>query len=156
MCIRDRCGIPEVVGVGAPGHFIVKHLRGEKGQFIDPFDGGKLLTIEETEALVRENSGRSIPADELPVSSKREIVLRMLRNLMGVAQNKDAPADLLRYVEPMVALQPDSAFDRWARAVLLIQSRRFDAAKKDLEWLLQAKPEGMDLGRVLEIYQSLQ
>ena len=110
----------------------------------------------ETEALVRENSGRSIPADELPVSSKREIVLRMLRNLMGVAQNKDAPADLLRYVEPMVALQPDSAFDRWARAVLLIQSRRFDAAKKDLEWLLQAKPEGMDLGRVLEIYQSLQ
>ena len=156
MELARQCGIPEVVGVGAPGHFIVKHLRGEKGQFIDPFDGGKLLTIEETEALVRENSGRSIPADELPVSSKREIVLRMLRNLMGVAQNKDAPADLLRYVEPMVALQPDSAFDRWARAVLLIQSRRFDAAKKDLEWLLQAKPEGMDLGRVLEIYQSLQ
>ena len=80
----------------------------------------------------------------------------MLRNLMGVAQQKDAPADLLRYVEPMVALQPDSAFDRWARAVLLIQSRRFDAAKEDLEWLLQAKPEGMDLERVLEIYQSLQ
>ena len=80
----------------------------------------------------------------------------MLCNLMGVAQQKDAPADLLRYVEPMVALQPDSAFDRWARAVLLIQSRRFDAAKEDLEWLLQAKPEGMDLERVLEIYQSLQ
>ena len=56
----------------------------------------------------------------------------------------------------MVALQPDSAFDRWARAVLLIQSRRFDAAKEDIEWLLQAKPEGMDLERVLEIYQSLQ
>ena len=120
------------------------------------WDGGKLLTIKETEALVRENSGRIISVDELLVSTKREIALRMLRNLMGVAQNKDAPADLLRYVEPMVALQPDSAFDRWARAVLLIQSRKFDAAKKDLEWLLQNKPEGVDLKRVLEVYQSLQ
>jgi len=156
MELALRCGIPDVVGVGAPGHFIVKHHRGNREQYIDPFDGGKLMSVAETEALVRENSGRSIPVDRLPVSSKREIVLRMLRNLMGVAQNKDAPADLLRYVEPMVALQPDSAFDRWTRAVLLIQSRRFDAAKKDLEWLLQAKPEGMDLERVLEIYQSLQ
>ena len=156
MELARRCGIPNVLGVGAPGHFIVKHVRKGGEQYIDPFDGGKLLTIEETEALVRENSGRSIPVSELSVSSKREIVLRMLRNLMGVAQQKDAPADLLRYVEPMVALQPDSAFDRWTRAVLLIQSRRFNAAKEDLEWLLQAKPEGMDLERVLEIYQSLQ
>ncbi|MEE2614087.1 MAG: tetratricopeptide repeat protein [Verrucomicrobiota bacterium] len=156
MELARQCGIPNVVGVGAPGHFIVKHVYGNKEQFIDPFDGGKLLTNEETEALVRKNSGRIISADELLVSTKREIVLRMLRNLMGVAQNKDTPLDLLRYVEPMVALQPDSAFDRWARAVLLIQSRKFDAAKKDLEWLLQNKPEGMDLKRVLEVYQSLQ
>lgn len=156
MELARQCGILDVVGVGAPGHFILKQLREAEDQYIDPFDGGKLLTIEETEALVRENSGRSISVDELPVSTKREIVLRMLRNLIGVAQNIDAPIDLLRYVEPMVALQPDSAFDRWARAVLLIQSRNFDAAKVDLEWLLQNKPQGMDLKRVLEVYQSLQ
>ena len=125
-------------------------------EFIDPFDGGKFMTIEETEELVRVNSGRVILVDELRVSTKREIVMRMLRNLMGVAQNKDAPIDLLRYVEAMVSLQPDSAFDRWARAVLLIQSRKFYAAKKDLEWLLQNKPEGMDLKKVLEVYQSIQ
>ena len=156
MELARQCGILDVVGVGAPGHFILKQLREAEDQYIDPFDGGKLLTIEEAEALVRENSGRSISVDELPVSTKREIVLRMLRNLIGVAQNIDAPIDLLRYVEPMVALQPDSAFDRWARAVLLIQSRNFDAAKVDLEWLLQNKPQGMDLKRVLEVYQSLQ
>jgi hypothetical protein len=56
----------------------------------------------------------------------------------------------------VVALQPDSAFDRWSRAVLLIQNRQFGSAKKDLEWLLQTKPTGLDLGRVLEVYQSLQ
>ena len=154
--LARQCGIPNVVGVGAPGHFIVKHYYDNKVKFIDPFDGGKFMTIEETEELVRVNSGRVILVDELRVSTKREIVMRMLRNLMGVAQNKDAPIDLLRYVEVMVSLQPDSAFDRWARAVLLIQSRKFYAAKKDLEWLLQNKPEGMDLKKVLEVYQSIQ
>ena len=154
--LARQCGIPNVVGVGAPGHFIVKHYYDNKEKFIDPFDGGKFMTIEETEELVRVNSGRVILVDELRVSTKREIVMRMLRNLMGVAQNKDAPIDLLRYVEAMVSLQPDSAFDRWARAVLLIQSRKFYAAKKDLEWLLQNKPEGMDLKKVLEVYQSIQ
>ena len=154
--LARQCGIPNVVGVGAPGHFIVKHYYDNKEKFIDPFDGGKFMTIEETEELVRVNSGRVILVDELRVSTKREIVMRMLRNLMGVAQNKDAPIDLLRYVEVMVSLQPDSAFDRWARAVLLIQSRKFYAAKKDLEWLLQNKPEGMDLKKVLEVYQSIQ
>ena len=154
--LARQCGIPNVVGVGAPGHFIVKHYYDNKEKFIDPFDGGKFMTIEETEELVRVNSGRVILVDELRVSTKREIVMRMLRNLMGVAQNKDAPIDLLRYVEAMVSLQPDSAFDRWARAVLLIQSRKFFAAKKDLEWLLQNKPEGMDLKKVLEVYQSIQ
>ena len=156
MELAHQCGVEGVVGVGAPGHFVVKHLYDNQEQFIDPFSGGKLLSVPEVEELVRVNSGRNIAANQLPVSTKREIVLRMLRNLMGVAQAKDAPLDLLRYVEPMVALKPDSAFDRWSRAVLFIQSRKIDAAKKDLEWLLQNKPEGMDLKRVLEVYQSLQ
>tara|TARA_Y100000766_G_scaffold282908_1_gene297239 strand:- start:1372 stop:3543 length:2172 start_codon:yes stop_codon:yes gene_type:complete len=156
MELARRCGVDGVVGVGAPGHFLVKHLYDNQEQFIDPFSGGKLLSVPEVEELVRVNSGRNIGVDQLPVSTKREIVLRILRNLMGVAQSKDAPLDLLRYVDPMVSLKPDSAFDRWSRAVLLIQSRKFNAAKQDLEWLLQNKPEGIDLKRVLEVYQSLQ
>ena len=125
-------------------------------QFIDPFDNGNYLSRADAEELVRANTGRSFVPEYLAKSGERDIVLRMLRNLMGVAQESDPSAELLSYVETVVALQPDSAFDRWSRAVLLIQSRQFGAAKKDLEWLLQAKPTGLDLERVLEIYQSLQ
>lgn len=90
------------------------------------------------------------------MSTDREIVLRMLRNLMGAVPEDGSPTELLRYIETVVALQPDSAFDRWSRAVLLIQTRQYDPAKKDLEWLLQTKPTGLDLERVLQLYQSLQ
>ncbi len=41
-----------VVGVGAPGHFVVKHLYDNQEQFIDPFSGGKLLSVPEVEELV--------------------------------------------------------------------------------------------------------
>ena len=156
MELAAECGIDGVVGVGAPGHFIIKHVSGEREQFIDPFDGGNYLSQADAEELVRANTGRSFVPESLAKSGERDIVLRMLRNLMGLAQESDSPAELLCYVETVVALQPDSAFDRWSRAVLLIQSRQFGAAKKDLEWLLQAKPTGLDLERVLEIYQSLQ
>ena len=156
MELAAECGIDGVVGVGAPGHFIIKHVSGEREQFIDPFDGGNYLSQADAEELVRANTGRSFAPESLAKSGERDIVLRMLRNLMGLAQESDPPAELLCYVETVVALQPDSAFDRWSRAVLLIQSRQFGAAKKDLEWLLQAKPTGLDLERVLEIYQSLQ
>ena len=156
MELAAECGIDGVVGVGATGHFIIKHVNGDKEQFIDPFDNGNYLSRADAEELVRANTGRSFVPEYLAKSGERDIVLRMLRNLMGVAQESDPSAELLSYVETVVALQPDSAFDRWSRAVLLIQSRQFGAAKKDLEWLLQAKPTGLDLERVLEIYQSLQ
>ena len=156
MELAAECGIDGVVGVGAPGHFIIKHVNGDKEQFIDPFNNGNYLSRADAEELVRANTGRSFVPEYLAKSGERDIVLRMLRNLMGVAQESDPSAELLSYVETVVALQPDSAFDRWSRAVLLIQSRQFGAAKKDLEWLLQAKPTGLDLERVLEIYQSLQ
>ena len=156
MELAAECGSDGGVGVGAPGHFIIKHVNGDKEQFIDPFDNGNYLSRADAEELVRANTGRSFVPEYLAKSGERDIVLRMLRNLMGVAQESDPSAELLSYVETVVALQPDSAFDRWSRAVLLIQSRQFGAAKKDLEWLLQAKPTGLDLERVLEIYQSLQ
>ncbi|SVB55610.1 uncharacterized protein METZ01_LOCUS208464, partial [marine metagenome] len=137
MELAAECGIDGVVGVGAPGHFIIKHVSGEREQFIDPFDGGNYLSQADAEELVRANTGRSFVPESLAKSGERNIVLRMLRNLMGLAQESDSPAELLCYVETVVALQPDSAFDRWSRAVLLIQNRQFGAAKKDLEWLLQ-------------------
>ena len=145
-----------MAGIGAPGHFIVRHLNGETEQFIDPFDNGHYLTRAEAEQLVRTNTGRSAVPEDLTTSTDREIVLRMLRNLMGAVPEDGTPTELLRYIETVVALQPDSAFDRWSRAVLLIQTRQYDPAKKDLEWLLQSKPAGLDLERVLQLYQSLQ
>ena len=51
MELARRCGVDGVVGVGAPGHFLVKYLYDNQEQFIDSFSGGKLLSVPEVEEL---------------------------------------------------------------------------------------------------------
>ena len=43
--VGKRAGVP-ILGIGMPGHFIVRH-RDESEVFVDPFHGGILLSVDE-------------------------------------------------------------------------------------------------------------
>jgi len=83
--LADRVGLKELVGVAAPGHFMVR----QKEQLIDLFDGGKKLSRDEAE----ERLGIPLLSEYLHPASNRDIILRMIRNL----QNAGAPAEAARY-----------------------------------------------------------
>ena len=56
--VGKRLGVP-LVGIGMPGHFIVRH-RDEPDVFVDPFHGGILLSEDEcAERLKAGNAGRA-------------------------------------------------------------------------------------------------
>jgi hypothetical protein len=69
-----------------------------KDQLIDVFDGGKRITRAEAEALI----GTPLLDRYLEPASKRDIILRMIRNL----QNAASPAEAARYDELINALSP--------------------------------------------------
>jgi regulator of sirC expression with transglutaminase-like and TPR domain len=69
----------------------------------------------------------------------------MLRNLMGVASDAEAA---LRYVDAILAIVPDSAEHRWLRVQLCVQTRRREEALRDIDWLLENRPEGINLNDV--------
>ena len=78
-----RLGIP-LVGIGMPGHFLVRHRR-EESLFVDPFYGGALLSASECAERLRRISGavrwhRSF----LEPVSRRDLLARMLRNLAAL------------------------------------------------------------------------
>ena len=60
----------------------------------------------------------------------------------------------LRYVNALLAVQPDSAVDRLYRAVLCYNTQRIEQGLADVDWLLEQEPEGIPLSRVLQL-QSL-
>ncbi|MFQ5735098.1 MAG: SirB1 family protein, partial [Planctomycetaceae bacterium] len=148
MELARRLGL-KVVGVGLPGHFVVRfEPRTGKPQLIDPFDRGKRMTGKQAVQRVEFATRRKFDPQFLVAQSNKAIVERMLRNLMGTAaSNEDAEA-LLRYVETILVLNPDSTRDRWGRAVLNYQTGRLTEALADAEYVLKNPPDGVNADSV--------
>jgi regulator of sirC expression with transglutaminase-like and TPR domain len=142
----------KIEGVGLPGHFVVRHVPADgEPQLIDVFDGGKPMSPRQAEAQVLASTGRPLTDEDLKPADERSIIVRMLGNLLGVAQEKDDKEAMLRYLEAIVAVRPDAAQERGLRAVLRQQTGRHKAALADLDWFLEHQPPGIDLERIREM-----
>jgi regulator of sirC expression with transglutaminase-like and TPR domain len=150
-----RIGL-KMEGVGLPGHFVVRHLlaKGE-GQLIDVFEGGKTMSKEEAGRKVKEITGEVLEEASLAGVSKKAILVRMFHNLLHLAQNQRDGDGMLRYLEGILLLEPASVHDRAVRIGLLMQKGDKDAVLKDIDWLLEKEPEGVDLDRLRELRRSL-
>ena len=155
MEMARRLGL-KVVGVGLPGHFIVRfEPKKGKPQLIDPFERGKRITQKEAERQVELATRRKVDPRFFVAQTRKAIIERMLRNLMGVAaDNKDAEG-LLRYLETILVLAPDSVRDRWGRAVLHFQTGRLTESLADVEFVLQHPVPDVDAGSVRRLQDLL-
>lgn len=147
----------DVAGVGFPGHFVVKYSpKAGDAQLIDVFEGGRILSREQADALVRGATGRPLVDDDLKPIERRAILVRMLHNLRGIAQrSEDAPA-LLRYLDAILAIAPDLPEDRMYRAFFRFRSGMGELALEDLAWLIEHEPEGIDLARVKDLRDTIE
>lgn len=84
--VAKRANIP-LLGVGMPGHFLVKHANSRRDLFIDPFNGGQLLTFHDCRQFLMK-SGYGFWKGYLNPVSSRAILVRMLRNLQLVYSEK--------------------------------------------------------------------
>ena len=151
MELGRRIGL-KMEGVGLPGHFVVRHVPSDgEPQLIDVFEGGKPMTRDEAADKVRSIAGVPLTDAHLEPASKRDIVVRMLQNLMGIAQRSGDSEAMLRYLEAVVAIDPGIVRERGMRAVLRFQTGRRQAAITDLDHLIDAKPEGLDLDQVRQM-----
>jgi serine protease Do len=151
-----RVGL-KIEGVGLPSHFVVR-LVPERGEptLIDVFDKGKSLTRDDAAKLVLVNAGVPLADEHLRTVGKRAILLRMLHNLLALAQrDKDGPA-MLRYLDAMVPCTPTGGELRAMRAILRWQSGRSPQALEDVDWLLEHQPENIDLEQVRALKRQLE
>ena len=146
-------------GVGLPGRFIVNHVISDKdddNQLIDVFDGGKLLSKADASELVREFANRTLQLNDLRAQDDREILTRVLSNLMGIATRNEDLESMLRYIEAMVVINPEAVDFRMMRVQLRGMTDRKSRAIEDIDWLLEKAPEGIDYDRLEAMRSSLQ
>ncbi|HWB13825.1 MAG TPA: transglutaminase family protein [Pirellulales bacterium] len=145
-----------VVGIGLPGHFVVA-WQPEKGesQLIDVFERGQRLTREQAQARVLGATGQPLDDEQLRPVGKRAWLVRMLRNLQSLAGRSRDLAGLLRYLDAILTITPDSAEDRMYRAFYRYQSGLGRLALDDIDWLLAHEPPGIDLERVAQLRDGI-
>lgn len=143
LSLAKRVGL-DVVGVGLPGHFVVRHEpKDGESQLIDPFEGGKFLSRNEANIIAIRSSGQA-PTDAVYKAARHiDILRRILTNMRLIADGRrDAPS-AWRYVEALAAISPGDASYRGMRAVMRLQLGRKAAAAEDFDWLLDSNPAGI-------------
>ncbi|QDT36814.1 putative periplasmic serine endoprotease DegP-like precursor [Stratiformator vulcanicus] len=149
--LAQRLGV-EVAGIGLPGHFIVRHEpKNGESRWIDVFEEGEVISREEAFAIARRSTRTPLDESVFTAATEREMLIRMLRNLMGIAREDEDVAGLLRYVDAVLTIDPDSSRDLFYRAVLNYQSELWEAAIDDCDRLLDSKSRDVDLARVAQL-----
>ncbi|MBT5470852.1 MAG: hypothetical protein HOK41_09635 [Nitrospina sp.] len=87
VLLAKRLNLP-IVGVGMPGHYIVKYSLPIESIYFDPFHQGRLLTKDECKKIV-EQLGHPFEEHFLSQSTQRETIIRMLNNLIQVYKNSN-------------------------------------------------------------------
>jgi serine protease Do len=142
--LARRLGVQGVAGIPLPGRFMVGYREGEEGELalVDVYEGGRLLSMEEGVASVSEAG--LVPASAKRPALKREILLRMVRNLLGpLMDSRETSKEALPYLEIALALDPDAARERLARAFIRENLGDRSAASEDVRWMLEHLPPGL-------------
>jgi regulator of sirC expression with transglutaminase-like and TPR domain len=141
--VAGRLRFP-LVGVGLPGHYLVKHALFDI--LIDPFSQGRILTVADCEKRMKEVLGESVPFHEsyLEAVSKSHTVSRMLNNLRNVYVNLRLYQKALDITDLVLTLQPDSPSDVRQRAAFLLELKRYGDARVALERYLELAPDAED------------
>ena len=140
MEIARRLAMP-VFGIGLPRHFIIQFDDGNYSTYIDPYNGGRTLTVQECFAL----AGAKV-ADPMLLrrSSKKQIAMRMLQNLRGVYLRRRDWARAVDTLDLLLVGAPELSGLLKQRGLLHMELKRFQAARGDLERYLAMEPEAAD------------
>lgn len=162
--IGHRIGLP-LEGVSFPGHFLVK-LPVDGGDIVlDPFAGGVSLSEEDLENQLetlyggQQQAALSL-APLLSSADKREILLRVLRNLKGIYLGGRRLQKALAVAEIILALAPDEPGEVRDRGMLFDQLECFRPALADYQHYLALDPEAQEAesirARIIELRDAVE
>jgi regulator of sirC expression with transglutaminase-like and TPR domain len=142
--LAQKLGVEGVVGIPLPGRFMVGYRRSSQDEFslVDVYDGGKRLSMAQAIDVVADRN--TVAEKARQPASKRDIIVRMIRNLAGPQlETRNGAMDALPYMDLLIALDPDAGRERLSRAMIReIQGNRVGAAE-DVGWMLEHLPEGI-------------
>ncbi|MGB5831279.1 MAG: transglutaminase-like domain-containing protein [Thiohalocapsa sp.] len=157
--LASRLGMP-AYGVSFPAHFLVRVGRGATALVLDVYAGGVALPEEELDRRLADLYGegavtiRSRPSLLRP-AGKREILVRMLRNLIGVYRARGDDANLLEALSAALNLTPDLPDELRQRGLLYRELGYAPAARADLHHFVKVSDNAEQIASVSEVIDAM-
>jgi regulator of sirC expression with transglutaminase-like and TPR domain len=145
MEIGRRVGL-DVDGVGLPGHFIVGASVGRRRIYLDPFNGGAVLTPAQAVEVASRAMGRPVKLADAHWApcGKRQILVRMLRNLKSAYARREDWPRALAVVDRLLVLDAESPVHLRDRGTVLVRMRRLHEGAAAWERYLRRFPNAPD------------
>ncbi|NIR59709.1 MAG: tetratricopeptide repeat protein [Gammaproteobacteria bacterium] len=161
--IGRRLGL-ELQGVSFPGHFLVKYELSDGVVVLDPFHGGRSLSEDDLEDRIEDLLGiqaavKTTMAELLAGAGKKQILMRMLRNLKGVYAGRDQWEKALTASNRILLVAPAEASELRDRARIYERLDCLQGALQDYQryLALESDPEDLEAvrARVIDLQQHV-
>lgn len=143
--IAQRIDFP-MVGIGMPGHFLIRPNFEDVGIYVDAFNRGEILFEADCQERLSQIYQQPIelnPSFVEPVSNRR-FLARMLMNLKLIYLNQNELEKALAVIERLLLLFPGVSAELRDRGLLYYQLGQWASACLDLETYLIQVPNADD------------
>ena len=147
--VAKRLDFP-MVGIGMPGHFLIRPDFADAGIFVDVFNQGEILFPQDCEAKLSELYQYPVKLEQhfLNPVSEHQILGRMLNNLKQIYLHQRNLSKVLELVEGILLLFPHNPYEIRDRGLLLYEMARWREAAPDLQKYLTSVPDAEDAAMV--------
>lgn len=154
--IAKRIDFP-MVGIGMPGHFLIRPDFTDAGIFVDAFNKGEILFEQDCEALLEQlyKHPVKIKPHFLEPITKKQFLARMLTNLKFIYLNRQKLKKAVATVERILLIFPDNLSEIRDRGLLYYQLELWSQAKSDLQFYVNHAPLSTDIRQIREILARL-
>lgn len=151
LAVAKRLELP-IVGVGLPGHFMVKWQDTAGDIIFDPFNGGEILDRHGVEKRVREIQPLAqFQANWLHPVGTKYILMRMMQNLKAVFVRSEQLERAWQVVDKLLLLAPRAGDEIRDFGLLSLRLGAFRQAAISLEQYLLSHPDATD-GDLMRVY----
>ena len=136
--IAKRLNFP-MLGIGMPGHFIIRPDFKEAGIFVDAFNQGEILFKEDCEAKLQQLYQQPVKLEArfLESVNNRQILARMLTNLKQIFLHRRKYNNVLAVISGLPILFPNNPHELRDRGLLHYELNHLQAAYQDLQAYLK-------------------
>ena len=154
--VARRIDFP-MVGVGMPGHFLIRPDFEDMDIFVDTFNRGEILFSQDCQDRLNQIYQQNVnfKPEYLTTVSKRKFLERILNNLKIIYVHQQDLEKALAAVERKLILFPDSSIEIRDRGLLLFHLGDFSQAIIDLENYLEIVPKSEDVSTIRSLVSQL-